>query len=65
MNNVQYIVDSSGRPMSVVLPIDDYEELLEQLQEVDDPELVAAIEEARESPRVPLERLAELAEKPA
>jgi len=51
--------------MSVVLPIDDYEELLEQLQEVDDPELVAAIEEARESPRVPLERLAELAEKPA
>ena len=63
MSNVQYIVDATGRPTSVVLPIEDYEALLDQLQEVDDPELAAAIEEAKDSPRVPLDRLVELAEK--
>ena len=31
MTNVQYIVDGQGRKTAVVLPIEEYEELLEDL----------------------------------
>ena len=31
MTNVQYIIDGSGHKTAVVLPIDEYEELLEDL----------------------------------
>lgn len=32
MSNLQYITDASGFKMAVVLPIEDYEELIEDLR---------------------------------
>ena len=32
MTNVQYIIDAAGQKTAVILPIEDYEEMLEDLQ---------------------------------
>lgn len=32
MKNIQYITDAAGRKISVVIPIEDYEKLLEDLK---------------------------------
>ncbi len=36
MNNPQYITDSQGKKLSVVLPIKEYQKMLEDLEELDD-----------------------------
>jgi PHD/YefM family antitoxin component YafN of YafNO toxin-antitoxin module len=41
------IVTRKGKPISVILPIKDYEELLERLEDADD---VAALKRARRKP---------------
>lgn len=48
---VQYIVDEKGERTAVVLPIHEYEELLEDLHDL------AVIAERREEPTVPFEEL--------
>ena len=48
-NAVQYLTDESGKKTAVVLPMEDYEELLEDLDDL------AVIAERREEPGVPHE----------
>ena len=45
----QYVVDKKGKPKSVLLPIAEYEELLESAQDVID---AALIDEAKGEPYV-------------
>ena len=33
--SVQYVVDTDGHPTSVVLPLDEYQELLEKLEDTE------------------------------
>jgi PHD/YefM family antitoxin component YafN of YafNO toxin-antitoxin module len=40
----QYVVDENGKHIGVILPIEEYERLIEELEELDD---VKAAEEAR------------------
>ncbi|NOZ59952.1 MAG: type II toxin-antitoxin system Phd/YefM family antitoxin [Euryarchaeota archaeon] len=47
----RYIVDSRGQKMAVILPIEEYEELLEDLHDL------AVIAERRDEPTVTLEEL--------
>jgi len=47
----RYIVDSRGQKMAVILPIEEYEELLEDLHDL------AVIAERRDEPTVPFEEL--------
>jgi hypothetical protein len=63
MTELQYIVDAQGQRTAVILPIEEYEALIAGLEEVDDPEMVSAIDEAQNSPRVTLDRLIQLVEK--
>jgi hypothetical protein len=44
----RFIVDERGRRVSVVLPVDEYEELLEDLRDL------AVVAERRKEPAVPL-----------
>lgn len=46
----QYIIDLRGKRKGVLLPLDEYEELLEMAQDVID---AALIEETKEQPRSP------------
>lgn len=48
--NPQYLVDHSGKKTFVVLPVQEYEELLEDLHDL------AVIAERREEPRISLEQ---------
>jgi hypothetical protein len=45
-NEVQYLTDQSGKKTAVVLPLDDYEELIEDLEDL------AVIAERRDEPTV-------------
>lgn len=36
MSNPQYITDSAGKKISVILPIDEYTELMEDLEDLGD-----------------------------
>jgi hypothetical protein len=47
---IQYLTDSAGQKKAVVLPITDYEKLLEDLDDL------AAIAERREEPTIPHEQ---------
>ena len=40
--NVQFLVDEQGRKTSVVLPLSDYEEMLERLEDMEALEMVKA-----------------------
>ena len=62
MTELQYIVDAEGHRTAVILPIKEYEALMAELDAVDDPEMVSAIDEAQNSPRVTVDRLVQLAE---
>ncbi|RLE62244.1 MAG: hypothetical protein DRJ38_09990 [Thermoprotei archaeon] len=53
MVRVRYIVDEEGRRTAVVIPIEDYEELLEDLHDL------AVIAERRDEPVAPLEEIVE------
>jgi PHD/YefM family antitoxin component YafN of YafNO toxin-antitoxin module len=47
--NPQYVLDKSGKKAFVVLPVDEYESLLEDLQDM------AVIAERRDEPKISLE----------
>lgn len=51
VGKVQYIVDEKGDRTAVVLPIHEYEELLEDLHDL------AVIAERREEPTIPFDEL--------
>ncbi len=44
--NARYVVDSTGRKVSVILPVSEYEELLEDLSDL------AVVAERRDEPTV-------------
>ena len=60
----QYITDTNGQRTAVILSIEDYETILANthfgIEEVDDPELVKAMEEAEGSPKVSREHVFEI-----
>ncbi len=47
----QYVVDEKGKRTAVILPVEEYEELLEDLHDL------AIIAERQEEPTVPFEKL--------
>ena len=49
----QYITDENGRKTAVILPIEEFEELLEDLQDL------AVLAERREEPAIPHEKVVE------
>jgi PHD/YefM family antitoxin component YafN of YafNO toxin-antitoxin module len=49
--NLQYVTDENGRKTAVILPIEDYEELLEDLH------LIRVHEENKNDERIPLSEL--------
>jgi hypothetical protein len=44
----QYITDKDGNKMSVVIPLDEYEQILEELDELDDIRLYDEAEKSNE-----------------
>jgi hypothetical protein len=51
MNKPQYITDAAGRKISVILPMDEYLELLEDLEDL------AAVAELRDEETIPWEQV--------
>lgn len=49
--NEQFITDKSGQKISVILPIQEYEELLEDLKDL------ATVAELKNEPSVPLDKV--------
>lgn len=49
--NVQYVTNESGQRTAVILPIEEYEELLEDLH------LIRVADESKEEPRIPWEQV--------
>ena len=49
--STQYIVDNDGNRVSVILPVEEYQELLEDLEDL------AAVAERRDEPVVSLDEL--------
>lgn len=52
-NNVQYVTNSEGERTAVILPLDEYEELLEDLH------VIRVAEETKDEPARPLIELVE------
>lgn len=51
MSNPQYITDSAGHKISVILPIDEYIELMEDLEDI------AAVAELKDEDTIPWEQV--------
>ena len=51
--NIQYITNARGERTAVILPIEDYENLLEDFH------LIAAAYEAKDEPRIPFSEVVE------
>jgi hypothetical protein len=49
--NVQYVTDANGERTAVILPLDEYEELLEDLH------VIRVAEETETEPRIPWEQV--------
>ena len=49
--NVQYVTNESGERTAVILPIEEYEELLEDLH------LMRVADESKDEPRIPWEQV--------
>jgi PHD/YefM family antitoxin component YafN of YafNO toxin-antitoxin module len=49
--NVQYVTDANGERTAVILPLDEYEELLEDLH------VIRVAEETANEPRIPWEQV--------
>ena len=49
--NLQYITDDRGKKQSVILPVDTYEEMLEDIQDL------VAVAERRKEKSMPLEEM--------
>ncbi|HYT50497.1 MAG TPA: hypothetical protein VEL78_08905 [Pyrinomonadaceae bacterium] len=46
-SNVQYITDANGERTAVILPLDEYQELLEDMH------VIRVAEETKDEPRIP------------
>jgi len=44
---LRFVVERAGKPMAVVIGIEDWEHILETLAELNDPDYLASIKEAR------------------
>lgn len=51
--NVQYVTNESGQRTAVILPIEEYEEMLEDLH------LIQVAEESKDEPRRPFDEVVE------
>lgn len=51
--NVQYVTDANGERTAVILPLEEYEELLEDLH------VIRAAQETKDEPRRPLSEVVE------
>ena len=61
MNGLPYITDGNGRRTAVIVPIEEYEALVDRiLEEVEDHELPQTMDDATDSHRVSRERIFEL-----
>jgi hypothetical protein len=49
--NVQYVTDANGERTAVILPLEEYEELLEDLH------VISVAEETKDEPRIPWEQV--------
>jgi len=49
--NVQYVTDSNGERTAVILPLEEYEELLEDLH------VIRVAEETKDEPRIPWDQV--------
>ena len=49
--NVQYVTDANGERTAVILPLEEYEELLE------DSHVIRVAEETKDEPRIPWEQV--------
>lgn len=49
--NVQYVTDANGERTAVILPIDEYQELLEDMH------VIRVAEETKDEPRIPWEQV--------
>ena len=49
--NVQYVTNESGQRTAVIVPIEEYEELLEDLH------LIRVADESKDEPRIPWEQV--------
>jgi hypothetical protein len=49
--NVQYVTDANGERTAVILPLEEYEELLEDLH------VIRVAEETKDEPRIPWEQV--------
>lgn len=49
--NVQYVTDANGERTAVILPLDEYEDLLEDLH------VIRVAEETKDEPRIPWEQV--------
>ena len=64
MTEVQYITDANGQRTGVILSIEEYEAImLNSIEEVDDPDLLQAMDEANDSPTVTREEVFALLER--
>lgn len=61
MNSLQYITDNKGNKVSVVLPIKDYERMVEELEEFEDIRLYDEAMAANE-PSIPIDQAFEMIE---
>lgn len=50
----QYIEDSKGQKVAIILPIDEYHKMLEQIEELEDIKLYDQVKSVQE-PSIPLE----------
>lgn len=62
MSELHYITDTKGQRTAVILPIEEYETILANMgiDEIEDPELLTAMEEAKGSPMVSREHVFEI-----
>lgn len=49
--NVQYVTDANGERTAVILPLDEYQELLEDMH------VIRVAEETKDEPRIPWEQV--------
>ena len=49
--NIQYVTDANGERTAVILPLNEYEELLEDLH------VISVAEETKDEPRIPWEQV--------
>jgi PHD/YefM family antitoxin component YafN of YafNO toxin-antitoxin module len=55
MNAPQYITDNKGNKLSVVLPIEDYQKIMEELEELEDIRLYDEAKKNDTGERIPME----------